>query len=262
MIRPGGRGRALWFMICWFAIGLGSFVLGVMLETGQRVEDTVLDAADFTTTPPPPLNLVSIPSVAVAIIAVGVIALFSFGIRRAVLVTVVPALAIVASQLLKQTFLTRPQLLEIDAPNTFPSGHMTVFTVVIIALVFAVPERIRAAVTVLGALVLSAVNWQLLAYGWHRPSDIYGALALGVLGFSIASLISPARTSSRITFGRGTVVTLAIIASVFIVVAALAVVVALARTNDHALLVAGACGGAGLSFFAARAALMLSAGRS
>ncbi|KAF5293300.1 hypothetical protein FQR65_LT20097 [Abscondita terminalis] len=172
------------------------------VRTADEQAETVLGAAEFTTEPPPPLNLVSIPAVAIALVVIGVIALFAHGIRRALVVTVVPAVAVLASQLLKLRLLTRPELFEIDAPNTFPSGHMTVFTVLVGALIWAVPIRVRALVALAGSVLIAAVGWQLLAYGWHRPSDVFGAVALGSTSFALAALIRPANSRGRALLPR------------------------------------------------------------
>jgi len=72
----------------------------------------------------------------------------------------------------------RPELLDLDAQNTFPSGHMAVFAVLVAALLWAVPRTARAVLAVLGAGLLGVVSWQLLEFGWHRPSDLLGAQAL------------------------------------------------------------------------------------
>ena len=266
--RPGesrviaDRRRALWFACFWIAVGVGSYVLGVQLEMGQRAEDTVLDAAEFTTSPPPPLNLVSIPSVAIALGVVALIALVAHGIRRALVFTVVPVLAIIASQLLKQVWLTRPQLFELDVPNTFPSGHMTVFTVVTAALIWAVPSAIRGFVTIAGAVLLSAVGWQLLAYGWHRPSDVLGGIALGTAAFALACLIRPVTSRGSVVLGRTFAVGLVLVG--WIVVAAALVLGAIAAWNGNAatLLSAGQFGCIGAATLASRALLLLSTPRS
>ncbi|MFT4233372.1 MAG: phosphatase PAP2 family protein [Leucobacter sp.] len=259
---PGGRRQALWYVLFWAAVGAGSYVLGVRLALGQLAENSVLDAAEFTYSPPAPLNLVSIPSVAVALLIVGVVAFFVHGFQRALVVTAVPALAIVASQLLKQQLLTRPQLFELDLTNTFPSGHMTVFAALTGALIWAVPTRVRSFITIGGAALLSAAGWQLLAYGWHRPSDVFGGLALGALAFSLACLIRPATPRGRAFLGRTTSVALALIAWIAVAGALVLAGVAMWQSSSSLALNAGEFGGVGISVLAARSLLLLSSGRS
>lgn len=191
------RARAALSTLFWAVVGVASFVLGVLNPVGQQAEERVLTAAEFTTAPPPPLNLISPVSIALVLAVLGLIALASYGWRRALGIILVSGVTIVASQLLKSSLLRRPDLLY-DAPNTFPSGHMTVFVVLVVAMVWAVPAVIRPWVTFGGAVLLCIASWQLLEYGWHRPSDVYGAIALGTAAFALASLIRPLRTGKRV----------------------------------------------------------------
>ncbi len=256
-----GRGRALWFLVFWTAIGVGSYIVGVQSAIGQQAEASVLDAAEFTTDPPAPLNLVSIPSVAVALLLVGLLALAVHGIRRAVVVTVVSALAVIASQLLKLRLLSRPELLELDAPNTFPSGHMTVFAVLVASFVWAVPARVRALTALLGAVLISAVGWQLLGYGWHRPSDVLGALALGVVAFALACIIRPATSRGTAVLARTSAIALLIAGALLVAVALVLAWLAASSANAELMLRAGQVGIVGASTLAARALFLLGGGR-
>jgi hypothetical protein len=174
----------------------------------------------------------------------------------------VPALAIVASQLLKQQLLTRPQLFELDLPNTFPSGHMTVFTVLTAALIWAVPTRVRSFVTLGGAALLAAAGWQLLAYGWHRPSDVFGGLALGTLAFSLACLIRPATARGLAVLGRTTSIGLVLIGWTMVAAALALTGMAAWRESADLMLSAGEFGGVGVSALAARSLFLLSSERA
>lgn len=187
------RLRAVWILIFWVLIGVGAYVLGVLSTTGQWVEENALSASQFNANPPAPLSLVSVPSIAISLVVLGLIALWVHGISRALVVTLVPAFAIVASQLLKSEVLGRPELLTLTAENSFPSGHMTVFTAIVAAAVFAVTRHLRAIVALAGGVLLAVVSWQLLTYGWHRPSDVLGALAVGVTSFAAITCLMPLR---------------------------------------------------------------------
>ena len=248
-----GRARAAWVLAFWAAIGVGSYLVGVQSAVGQQAEASVLGAAEFSTDPPAPLNLVSIPSVAVAIVVVGLVALAAYGIRRAAVVTVVPALAVVASQLLKLRLLSRPELFELDAPNTFPSGHMTVFAVLVAALVWAVPAPARAVTALFGAALLSAAGWQLLGFGWHRPSDLLGALSLGVVAFAVACVIRPARSRAVAPLVGPVGVGLALVGWLAVAAALILAGVAAARADADLMLRAGQVGVIGASALAVRA---------
>lgn len=252
------RMRALWILIFWIIVGVGSYVLGVLSQTGQRVEENVLAASDFTTDPPAPLGLVSPASIAIALVALGLVALWVHGITRALIVTLVPAAAIVASQLLKSELLGRPDFLTFEAVNTFPSGHMTVFTVVVGAAVLAAPRSIRALVALAGAALLGVVSWQLLSYGWHRPSDVLGALALGVLGFAAATTLSPLRAARGVVLVRTVSVGLALTGWISVVGALTLTAVAYTIDSSALMLNAGQTACIAMSLLAAHACLRLS----
>ncbi len=196
------RLRALIYALLALLVGVLAYLLGVGSFLGQRAEASVLDASAFEADPAGPLQLVTTTTVLIALAVIGIIALWVHGIARALSVTAVSALAILASQVLKDRWLERPQLFELDAANTFPSGHMTVYAVLVAALIWAVPASARGIVMLAGSVVLGIVAWQLLEYGWHRPSDLLGSLALAVLASSIVAMIAPHRTRSR-SSGRG-----------------------------------------------------------
>lgn len=259
-LETGRRLRALWSVLFWIAVGVGSYVLGVQSALGQEAEANVLDAARFTTDPPAPLNLVSVPSVAITLLAIGVVACAVHGFRRGIALLTISALALVASQLLKLQLLPRPELFELDAPNTFPSGHMTVFTVLVAALIWAVPARARSLFAVAGAALLAAVGWQLLAFGWHRPSDVLGAIALGVMAFALATLIRPARSRNTPMLYRTTRVGLGMLGWILVAGSVALAAFAVSQANQDLLLDAGQFGVIGASALATRTLLVLSTG--
>ncbi len=189
-------GRALAYALLAVVFGALSYAVGVGSLLGQRAEASVLEAASFSYDPPAPLRLVSVATIIVALTAIGAVALWVHGIARAVLVVLVPAAAIITAQLLKQQLLERPELFELDAINTFPSGHMAVFAVISGSAIWAVSRSWAPVVALLAAMLISVASWQLLQYGWHRPSDLVGALSLGVLAFSLTAVIPTSRRKS------------------------------------------------------------------
>jgi len=179
------------------------------------------------------------------------------GWRRAIGIVGASATAIVASQLLKLRVLERPQLLELDIDNTFPSGHMTAFTVCTAALVWAVPTVLRAYSALGGAALLSVVSWQLLAYGWHRPSDVLGGIALGVLTFAAAAVVQPLRVRRGAPFARGAGVVLIMSALLCLAVTAALLVIGAARETTELILAVGQLAAIGVSALGARSLLSL-----
>ncbi|CAG7603099.1 phosphatase PAP2 family protein [Leucobacter soli] len=182
-----GRGKALLYALFALGVGVVSYVIGVQSGIGQLAEQSVLGASEFTFDPPAPLSLVSTWSVGAALLVILLVAWRYRGFGRALWIVLFGGAAILASQLLKQEWLIRPSLLDFEADNTFPSGHMTVFAVVVGGAIWALPAASRGVAGVLGAMLLGTASWQLLAFGWHRPSDVFGGLALGVLAFGLAA---------------------------------------------------------------------------
>ncbi len=261
------RGRALAYALLALVFGGLSYAVGVGSLLGQRAEASVLEAASFTYDPPAPLSLISVPAVIVALLLIGAIALWAHGAGRALAVVIFPTIAIVTSQLLKQRVLERPGLFEFDAENTFPSGHMTVFTVVSAALIWAVPRVLQPTVALLGAILTGVAAWQLLEYGWHRPSDLIGALSLGVLVFACAALIrvrgsrTLPRAPGRVSFAVNRIlgVLLALVGAT-LVAGGLALTVAAGWFTSAELMISGAqVAVIGASALASRAYLALSA---
>lgn len=251
------RLRVLWILVFWLLIGAGAYILGVLSSTGQLVEDNLLTASNYNTNPPAPLGLVSPINIMLALVALGLIALWVHGIQRTLVVVIIPVIAIIASQLLKQEVLWRPDFLDFGAENTFPSGHMTVFAVLVAATIFAVPRQVRALITVAGVVLLGIVSWQLLTYGWHRPSDVLGALALGVATFAAATLLTPLRPTSGVWLLRTTSIGLAMTG--WITVAAALVLTFIAWQTDSAslMLTAGQFGTIALCMLAGHSLLRL-----
>ncbi|MBP6685178.1 MAG: phosphatase PAP2 family protein [Leucobacter sp.] len=251
------RLRVLWILLFWLIIGAGAYILGVLSSTGQAVEDNLLTASEFNPHPPAPLSLVSPFAIAVALIALGLVALWVHGIGRALTVTLVPAVAIVASQLLKSEVLGRPELLTLAAENSFPSGHMTVFATVVGAAVFAMPSRIRAVITAGGAVLLGVVSWQLLGYGWHRPSDVLGALALAVAGFAFITMFTRLDRPPRAWLLR--TVSVGLVVAGWLAAGGALILTLIAWQSDNAdrMLSAGQAGSIGLSLLAAHSLLRL-----
>ena len=80
-------------------------------------------------------------------------------------------------------------------PASWPSGHSTAVMSLVLALVLAVPARLRPAAAALGAVLAIAVGYSVLATGMHYPSDVLGgflvaatwtlAVVAGLLGAEV-----------------------------------------------------------------------------
>ena len=137
-------------------------------------------------------------------------------LRRQILVASVAGAcffaAIAAAEVLKRV-LPRPEISVLEAStkfegfNTFPSGHATIATGFVIALLFVSSARWRPTVALAGAVWVSLVCSGTLAAGWHRPSDAVGGVALttGVMGIGGGLLVSRRFVPAPVTRTAGVI---------------------------------------------------------
>lgn len=203
------------------AVAAGSFAvtysIGVLTVTGQSAEEAILVASRFTRDQPI-LNLVTVPNLVIACVVVAALGLTRRRISAAIVGVTVIGVSSVLAQVLKHGLLDRPALVSIG-DNTFPSGHMTTFAAVTFAMLLVVPARIRTGVALVGVLVLSVVGTLLLRLGWHRPSDVLGAILLVTCVSALAQLgVSREQSARTRPFGER------MLAVLSVVVASLAVI--------------------------------------
>ena len=216
-----------------FVLFVGLYFVAVRTEIGQRVDEAAIEGrardsglqhAVFRT-----LDTVSVTSIFLATVALIGIALLR---RRPLLAVGIGVLVLgsnVTTQLLKD-WLTRPDLL---TPHTlqnsiqaFPSGHSTVAMSLALALVLAVPARLRLPVGLVGITYAVLVGAATLTGGWHRPSDVLGAY-LVTLGWAAAVcvwLVAPRGPQPREPEGSAVVLDTVVIALTLLVIAAAVVI--------------------------------------
>ncbi len=88
---------------------------------------------------------------------------------------------------------------EITAAS-WPSGHASAATALVMCAVLVAPRRLRPTVAMLGALFAAAVGFSLLLLAWHLPSDVVGGYLVGTLwaALAVAGLrAAEARSRSR-----------------------------------------------------------------
>ncbi len=74
---------------------------------------------------------------------------------------------------------------EITAAS-WPSGHATAATALVLCAVLVVPRRLRPTVAVLGTMFAAGVGFSLLLLAWHLPSDVLGGYLVGTLWVALA----------------------------------------------------------------------------
>lgn len=208
---------------------------------GQRWENAALEAANYPGDRPELLRLVSVGSLAGALVVVILIALIRRRVDLALRAGAVIALSSLTGQLLKYELLDRPPLSALTSDNTFPSGHAIAFTCVLAGLAIVLPPTLRSLLIVPATAVVAIAYIQLLAFGWHRLSDVLGALLLVFGVHTLVALAWPGpdriertgmldRVSSRIFLAVGLLIL--IVAGIF----TLLYIGDLLATNDTLLL--------------------------
>jgi membrane-associated phospholipid phosphatase len=219
-VRPVAPARTAGPVALCVAVALASAV-GVWLTwrvfvaqyTGQRVDQVVFEGAQYGRgrlwqIAEPVLDVVSVPYIALVLLAAVLIATVRRRWELAVQVAVLMGGANLTTQVLKHAVLDRPDLgITPGAANALPSGHTTAAASVSAALVFVVPPRARPWAAVLGAGYTSATGISTLIGRWHRPSDVVAAvlvvLAWSALACALTATSAPASAARRRGTGPG-----------------------------------------------------------
>lgn len=191
--RTGGRGRIgglarpmlslLVAALCALAVA-GLARLSVGTASGQRLDQLVFSGAKghegrLSHYAQLAVETVSFPVIGTLLVLTVVLVLLR---RRPGLLLQIGVLVLGANlttQVIKRVLVTREVLgpdIEIT-PNSFPSGHTTLAATAMIALVLA-GGRFRVVLAPLGAVWTAAAGIGTLVVGWHRPSDVIGAIAV------------------------------------------------------------------------------------
>ncbi|MGN6190267.1 MAG: phosphatase PAP2 family protein [Conexibacter sp.] len=182
-------------LTCALAL-VATYLVFVRTHAGQRIDEAALsgrlasaharDAADQL------LTTISVGSLALVLLLLVGQALLRRRVAQAVVAVAVVLGAVAMSEVLKHLVLPRPELVPTAIPhNSFPSGHTTTAFAVGIAAALAAPPRWRRAVAAGALLYGTAIGMATIAAGWHRPSDVAGAL-LVVTGWTAAVVLAVA----------------------------------------------------------------------
>jgi len=227
------------------AVGFATvYAIGVLTRPGQIVENRALDASTFLTRPGGLLSLVSAVNVAIALAALVVLGLALRRPRATVRAVGVVVITTALSQLLKNGLLARPDYLGDVAANTLPSGHTVVYAAVLFGLLVILPPKPRTVAAVVVSVLLGVVVFQLLAFGWHRASDVVAGLLLVTGVMALAHLVLPDRGEAprRSDLGTRALLVLGALVGAVLVVATIAFAATLALDRSlattHALLLA------------------------
>jgi len=98
-------------------------------------------------------------------------------------------------------------------PGSFPSGHVTAATALVLCMVLASPWWLRRPVALAGAAFVVVVGGAVVMLGWHYPSDVAGGVLvasiwwlLGIAAIRASALARrPRLARRRVTVSEGTV---------------------------------------------------------
>lgn len=171
---------------------LAAVVLGTPL--GQRLDEramnTVVAGRDTQLQVLSVLGYVSIGAIVLVALGCVAVALGRGRVSLAVGALTVIAGANVTTQVLKHGLLERAVVLDgVVAPNSFPSGHTTVVAAGVGALCLVSPRWMRPLVVPLGAFAVTLTGASTVVAGWHRPSDVVGAVLVVAAWTAVVSLV-------------------------------------------------------------------------
>ncbi|GAA4522306.1 phosphatase PAP2 family protein [Brachybacterium paraconglomeratum] len=185
--RVGGVARPLLSLLAAalctaVVVGLARGAVGT--ASGQRLDQLILSGAKAHEGPLSQYAELAVQSVSVPVIAVllalaAVLVLLRRRLQLLIPLTVLVIGANLTTQVIKHVLVTRQALgpgIDIT-PNSFPSGHTTLAATAMIALVLA-SGRARVVLAPVGALWTLAAGLGTLVVGWHRPSDVIGAITI------------------------------------------------------------------------------------
>lgn len=199
VVRDVARRASGGVVVCLAALIFG-YWLFVRTRIGQQIDDLAYDGRLALGGRYVRLDDVLLDWISVAVVAVAALLLVAIGVARGcrwrgLLAAGAFGGAIVAAELMKHVLL-RP-LLFVDpgvatsllSRETYPSGHTTITTSFVLAVLLVCPSRRRPWMAVLAGVVSAAYATGVLFAGWHRPSDALGGLALSGAALGCAAAL-------------------------------------------------------------------------
>lgn len=178
--------RALLSLLAAAACTLGAWRLeqeAVGTARGQRLDQLILSAARTDSSIVseivfPAISTVTVPVIIGILLAAGILCIARRRPGLLLQITVLTVGANLTTQVVKHLLVGREALAEgIEiTPNSFPSGHTTLAAAAAVAIVLAVPDRLRSVAALAATAWTVAAGIGTIAEGWHRPSDVAGAI--------------------------------------------------------------------------------------
>lgn len=183
------------------------YLLGVRTAAGQALADAaylgrLAESKAFRVFDKRFLEAIDIRVFLLGAVALVAVAAVRRQWRAGFLVTAAYLAAILSAEVLK-VVLTRPILAtemeslmgEKGGLNTYPSGHSTFVTALVLGVVFLVPSAVRPWVAMVGIGAVVLVTGAVVTAGWHRPSDALSGIALATIWVSLTAAVIIRRTA-------------------------------------------------------------------
>lgn len=238
-----GPSRWIVLLLSAITIFLLAYLFLVSTKFGQEIENAAfLGAQDasprIVTDVDRALNAITVSSLAIAVVVIGIIGLIRKIWRLTIVAMSVVGFAVVSAEVLKRFLLVRPDLVDATEPllhNSFPSGHTTIAMSILIAVFLVVPYRFR------GVAIGIVMSWAVLIGPftmidrWHRLSGTIGGMCLALIFGSIAALLlrhwGLIRIKTKIYKGRVAIYIIASIVGLSSLVAGL--LISLPQLNEN-----------------------------
>lgn len=179
--------------------------VAVFTRTGQAMDDNAAEilfaGRDARSPLLSALDTISIGTLALALAACVVVALIRRRFAAATAAVLLVGGANVTTQLIKAG-LDRPGFGD-HAGNSLPSGHATVVTSIVLAVLLVVPAGLRLLAAGLGTFAIMFIGTSTVVAGWHRPSDVLAAFAVSLAWGGLAVLLLSLQRTVRPSGGLG-----------------------------------------------------------
>jgi hypothetical protein len=181
------------------ALFVGTYLVFVTTDTGQRIENLALQGAELRDVGQRQAaqDVLSLVTLALFVLAVAGVFLAGLVLRRPGLglaAAAIMVLSLAAAELMK-ALVDRPELAPGPAwilRNSFPSGTVTAASSMAVGVFLVAPNRLRWLLLPAGALFAAVVGHSVQASGWHRLSDSIAATTL-VIGVACVGVALMAR---------------------------------------------------------------------
>ena len=197
-MRMNTRARPGIFVMAAFGVAVAFvvvYLVGVRTRTGQQLDERAFDGARLGQRSIAPVTLSLLDSLPViAVVIAFLVAVVVTAVRRNwasfVIAMVAAALANLATQVLKELVLDRPDFgVHGYAFNSFPSGHTTLAASAALVFFLAVSPNLRPMAAAMGAVFTIVTGVSTLANQWHRPSDVIAALLVAAFFGCLAGAV-------------------------------------------------------------------------